>query len=174
MCIRDRHHTPHTPKTSFRKPVSKNWFSKNGFPKTRFPKTGFPKTGFPKTGFPKTGFQKPVSKNRFSKNGFPKTGFPKTGFSKNVFPKSHLFQLCLKSLGIIFLTQMTVVCPSGEGPGFFPKQRLRWRVLYIVSLGQVSTAPDPKSVAQDSRPPESRPPDPKEYCSRSKIGCPRQ
>ena len=31
---------------------------------------------------------------------------------------------------------------------FFPKQRLRRRVLYNVSLGQVSASPDPKSVGR--------------------------
>ena len=33
---------------------------------------------------------------------------------------------------------------------FFPKQRLRLRVLYIVSLEQASADQDPKSVARDS------------------------
>ena len=38
---------------------------------------------------------------------------------------------------------------------YFPKQRLRWRVLYIVSKRQARATPDPKLVAQDSRPPDS-------------------
>ena len=37
----------------------------------------------------------------------------------NMGLKSDFFQLFLKSLGTISWPQMSVDCPSGEGPGFF-------------------------------------------------------
>ena len=42
---------------------------------------------------------------------------------------------------------------------FFPKQRLRLRVLYNSSTRQVSASPDPKSVARDCRLPDCRLPE---------------